>query len=146
MATTTINRNTDLQRAREVDSRLAEIANRINRAMRSLTQYKNTISMFGEGHFRSRHAVEMRDKLVPQIEELRAEMDEINANEYTGWTRFFFVKHLHSSTTCSSFRWNTQVAWCPEISGLTEEEAVAEYGATLCTICFKSAPVEGSRA
>lgn len=43
------------------------------------------------------------------------------------------------------FRATTKVGWLPEVSGLTEAEAVAEYGAILCTICFPSAPVEWTR-
>jgi hypothetical protein len=61
---------------------------------------------------------------------------------YTGWTRFYLVKHIHNSKHCSSFRLGTRIGWLPNLSGLTEAEAVAEHGAILCTKCFPSAPVE----
>lgn len=74
--------------------------------------------------------------------ELRKAAIDLDKALYTGWTRFFLVKHIHSSQHCSSFRYNTRIGWLPAVSGLTEAEAVAEYSATLCTICFPSAPVE----
>lgn len=61
---------------------------------------------------------------------------------YTGWPRFYRVQHIHNSTHCSSFRPTTRIGWLPELSGLTEAEAVAAHGAILCTKCFPSAPVE----
>jgi hypothetical protein len=61
---------------------------------------------------------------------------------YTGWQRFFLVEHIHRSQHCSSFREGTRIGWLPKVSGLTEAEAVAEYGPVLCSICFPSAPVE----
>ena len=36
----------------------------------------------------------------------------------------------------------TRFAWLPELSGLTERDAVEAHGAILCTVCFPSAPVE----
>lgn len=62
------------------------------------------------------------------------------------WSRFFLCTntngHIHSEMTCSTCRWDTQFAWLPSLSGLTEEDAVEEYGAILCSVCFASAPVE----
>jgi hypothetical protein len=69
----------------------------------------------------------------------------IDAAEYTGWRRFWLVQHIHASQYCSSFRPTTRVGWLPDVSGLTEAEAVKEHGAILCTICFPSAPVEWTR-
>lgn len=63
-----------------------------------------------------------------------------------GWSRFFLVQasngHIHSSMNCSTCYPTTQFGWLPEVSGQTEAEAVANYGAILCTVCFPSAPVE----
>ena len=62
------------------------------------------------------------------------------------WTRFFLVKnnggHIHSSMSCSTCFPTTQFGWLPSVSGKTEAEAVAEYGAILCTVCYPSAPTE----
>jgi hypothetical protein len=75
-------------------------------------------------------------------EPLRRAAIALDAALYTGWTRFYLVQHIHSSQHCSSFRSTTRVGWLPDVSGLTEAEAVAEHGAILCTICFPSAPTE----
>jgi hypothetical protein len=69
--------------------------------------------------------------------------------EYKGWSRFFDVAggHIHSTRSCSSCNKRgkiTQFGWVPELSGLTEAEAVEMLGSRLCTVCFPSAPVEWS--
>jgi hypothetical protein len=69
-------------------------------------------------------------------------------NEYARrpWTRFFLVSnsggHIHSSMHCSTCYPTTRYGWLPNLSGLTEAEAVAAHGAILCTVCYPSAPVE----
>lgn len=68
---------------------------------------------------------------------------EFNANR---WPRFFLVDnvngHIHSSMHCSTTFSTTQWSWLPDLSGLTEADAVAQQGTRLCSICFPSAPVE----
>jgi hypothetical protein len=76
----------------------------------------------------------------------RAAYDEVS-KEYEGWSRFFLVPagHIHSSMNCSTCNKNgkaTEFSWLPDLSGLTEADAVAAHGAFLCTVCFPSAPVE----
>lgn len=89
---------------------------------------------------------------------LKALSEEIArlATEYArrgGWSRFFIVQnaggHIHSSMNCSTCNkvtsrgWSqTKFGWLTELSGQSEEQAVAEQGAILCTVCFPSAPVE----
>lgn len=79
----------------------------------------------------------------------RAEADVLDA-EYNRrpWTRFFLVissdGHIHRNTSCSSFP-RTQHGWQPELSGKSEEEAVAKLGPRMCSKCFPSAPVEWTR-
>jgi hypothetical protein len=76
--------------------------------------------------------------------EAKARMDAAwgyDADNYGGWNRFFLVQHIHSSMHCSSFRPTTRVGWLPDVSGLTEAEAVAAHGETLCTKCYPDAPV-----
>jgi hypothetical protein len=72
-------------------------------------------------------------------------------SQYTGWSRFYLVAggHIHSSMDCSSCnkgRDATKFIWLPNLSGLTEAEAVEDQGAILCTVCFPSAPVEYTNA
>lgn len=80
--------------------------------------------------------------IVAKATPLREAAQAYDAANYTGWTRFFLVKHIHNTTHCSSFRITTRIGWLPNVSGLTEVEAVKEHGETLCTICFPSAPTE----
>lgn len=62
------------------------------------------------------------------------------------WQRFFLVQntggHIHSSMACHTCNMRTRFAWLPELSGLTEKEAVEAHGTILCSHCFPSAPVE----
>jgi hypothetical protein len=66
-----------------------------------------------------------------------------------GWPRFFLVNnnggHIHSSQRCTTCHKNgkrTEIGWLPELSGLTEKEAVDKYGPILCTVCYPTAPTE----
>lgn len=62
------------------------------------------------------------------------------------WSRFFLVQnhggHIHSSMHCSTCRPTTPFGWLPNLSGLTEEDAVTEHGPLLCSVCYPTAPVE----
>jgi hypothetical protein len=67
------------------------------------------------------------------------------------WARYFPCTnrdgHIHSSyRDCPSVQWDTAMAWRPDLSGLTVEEAVQMppkgLGYALCSICFPLAPVE----
>lgn len=77
------------------------------------------------------------------LRDIEDEIDELDA-QYTGWTRFFIVAggHIHSSQNCSSCHLTTRFGWLPQLSGLTERDAVADQGSLLCTFCYPSAPVE----
>jgi len=64
------------------------------------------------------------------------------------WSRFFLVNansgHIHydvSNCRCSRTP-TTRHIWHPELSALTEADAVAALGPRLCTLCFPSAPLE----
>lgn len=62
------------------------------------------------------------------------------------WPRFFLVTnangHIHESMHCSTCHPTTRFAWLPELSGLTEKDAVEAYGTRLCSVCYPTAPVE----
>jgi hypothetical protein len=147
-----MNTHTDIHTARQVDAQLADLQNALNKHLNRINNAFNSLNRYGFDLERARIAgqtnstfrikVETIDSETAKADVIKAEMRELNETHYTGWNRFFLVQHLHNTIYCSSFRWNTQIAWCPEISGLTEEEAVAEYGETLCTKCFKSAPTQ----
>lgn len=81
------------------------------------------------------------------IEWILDRMDELEAiYRADPWSRFFLVTssagHVHSSMSCSTCRMTTTYGWLPELSGLTEADAVAELGPALCSVCFPDAPVE----
>ena len=86
-----------------------------------------------------------RDELEAELAGIENEIFALEAT-YTGWSRFFLVTssagHVHSSMHCSTCYAQTRYGWLPQYSGHTEDEAVAELGPTLCTVCFPSAPVE----
>jgi hypothetical protein len=88
--------------------------------------------------------IERHQAALAAIREQQAPLEAIfDARQ---WSRFFLVTntngHIHSSLNCSTCRWDTQFAWLPNLSGLTEQDAVEEWGGILCSVCFPSAPVE----
>lgn len=152
------NRSAEIAKAREVDTevarlfgeyyslsdKLGRIFDEINRDQKSMDRYIELDLQIQAARFRGMIEVNKAKAAIlrPQVSAaLKAAQDFDKAN-YEGWQRFFLVKHIHSNRYCSSFRDTTRVGWLPNVSGLTEAEAVAEHGATLCTICFPSAPVE----
>jgi len=107
---------TDVKIAREVDGRLAELHDRRYRISRHLNSVLDTLKHWGMSVEDARanssmtRRVESIDKWTAELDEIGVEIDAAEA-DYTGWTRFFFVQHLHNTTECSSFRWNTRIVW-----------------------------------
>jgi hypothetical protein len=98
-----------------------------------------------------RNAVEKLEAAQAKIDSTREAIHPLQAiyNDHR-WSRFFLVTssaggHIHSSTACSTTRIFTTFGWLPELSGLTEADAVAEHGTILCSVCYPSAPVEWTR-
>jgi hypothetical protein len=90
---------------------------------------------------------EARIETEKALAEVRAEAEPLEAlYDAKPWSRFFLVTnrngHIHSSMRCSTCRWDTRFSWLPELSGLTEKDAVDAYGTRLCSVCFPTAPVE----
>lgn len=94
------------------------------------------------------------DRTITAIDALRAEIKRLDADarplsdEYgrTRWSRFFLVVssngHIHRDMNCGTCHLDTRYAWLPNLSGLTEADAVNDQGTRLCSVCFPSAPVE----
>lgn len=157
-----MNRKAEIATAREVDGRIAAAWNEYYTVADQIGQLQNTVDSCVKGikswkatdaRFRSAGAVERYEARIAKAEGeiitlqfLAMEKAEIakaiEKAEYKGWSRFFLVKHIHSSQSCSSFRPTTRIGWLPQNSGQTEAEAVAEHGAILCTICYPTAPTE----
>lgn len=97
--------------------------------------------------YREGHYLRAFDQAAETLQLLTAEEEPLQAeHSRRPWSRFFLVVggHIHSSLHCSTCNRNgkaTAFAWLPDLSGLTEEEAVAAQGAILCTTCYPSAPL-----
>jgi len=75
------------------------------------------------------------------------QMEDIYRRPGNRWQRFFPCGnrdgHIHASyRDCPTVRWSTPMAWRPDLSGLTVDEAVEKLGPALCSVCFPAAPVE----
>ena len=149
-----MNRSEEIAKAREVDTEIARLwslYHEVNdKAIDKRKQADRLEKLLLQVSMRTRESYTRRinvlrfeaDVLGEEAEPLREAAVEYDNAHYEGWSRFFLVQHIHSSQHCSSFRRNTRIGWLPDVSGLTEVEAVKEHGETLCTICFPSAPVE----
>lgn len=125
------------------------IAAQIREAASAVRQDKKAIAQGFGGKYREERIAKNEAKIAelePAHEAARQEAAFADVALYKGWQRFFLVEHIHGSQHCSSFRPTTQIGWLTSVSGLTEAEAVAEYGPRLCTICFPTAPVAWTQA
>lgn len=144
----------------EVDTLLAAIhgergkaQERLNSLDQSIERYREEATRYTDSYNATVHLPrleEQRPGLVEQLKALAAEAAPLNAEfvRRGGWPRFFLVVssdgliHSHMDcSTCNNGRQMTRFGWLPALSGKTEEEAVADQGAYLCTICFPTAPV-----
>lgn len=152
---TNTNRQASIAHARACDERIAAawsayyaVADRATELLKEASRWERTLMHYAPGVRRERIEAMIAAKreqaaaITAEAEPLRDAARALDTELYEGWARFFMVQHIHSSASCSSFRPTTRVGWLPSVSGLTEAEAVAEHGSTLCTICFPSAPVE----
>ena len=127
--------NTEITRNEAtVDTNIAELSEKVSKAAYMLNAYQDDPRYVAA-------AAEWEQKYHTAMENLAPW-----TAQYTGWTRFFLVTnqggHIHSSMGCSTCRIDTAFAWLPTLSGLTQDDAVDEYGAILCSVCFPDAPVE----
>lgn len=91
-------------------------------------------------------SIAKHDALSVDLRHLDVEIDGLEAlHRHHRWSRFFLVLnsngHIHSSMSCPTCRFDTAFGWLPQLSGLSEAEAVADQGEILCSVCFPSAPV-----
>lgn len=84
---------------------------------------------------------------LAEVESLQQKIDKKD-RAYSGWARYFRVPggRIHSNVNCRtcnhSWEHPTEFEWLTDLSGKTEEDAVKEYGAVLCTVCYPDAPME----
>lgn len=156
MTNATITREAEIARARKADEAIAamwdlywQMQNEVLRTRKAIRDAEKRRAHRAERGWPTDEAeaaiARLQEQLAPEEEAAdirREEAIALDEELYEGWTRFFLVEHIHNTQRCPSFRPTTRVGWLPEVSGLTEAEAVREYGATLCTKCFPTAPVE----
>jgi hypothetical protein len=136
-------REVEIANAREVDEQLAEIWSKYYELKAQSNDYVKQVKAWRSYRPERSAMYQVKaDEFLAKANVYRDEANALNAARYTGWTRFYLVKHVHRTDSCSSFRPTTRVGWLPDVSGLTEAEAVEIYGANLCSICFESAPVQ----
>ena len=107
------------------------------------------------GDYSSRYAAGEMEASLAAISAARVELAAVDEQERPldaeydrgRWSRFFMVTssaggHIHSSMSCSTCHPTTRYGWLPELSGLTERDAVDAEGPLLCSVCYPSAPTE----
>ena len=145
-------RSAEIAKARKVDTEVARLWNLFHEVNDKATDLIKAANKSEK--YLNQYSAAQRPRIEERIAKQRAQAEAIRTEaqplreaaiaydraNYEGWNRFFLVQHIHSNAHCSSFRPTTRVGWLPQVSGLTEAEAVAQEGETLCTICFPSAP------
>lgn len=145
----------------EIDTALAAIYTRLyanwdeqEQVERHIEDMMQGLAKLAEGNFSySAYTQESLDLLIEKADALSVQAMHIQHETLPfeaefkrrgGWSRFFLVRnnggHIHSSMHCNTCFSTTRFGWLPEISGLTEAEAVAKHGAILCTVCYPTAP------
>lgn len=121
----------------EIDTAIANASEVLDKAHRNAAFYEKHRNGF-KGEEKLDEAVTARDEAFRAFSEASA--------KYEGWSRFFIVNnaggHIHWTMSCSTCYPTTDFGWLPNLSGLTEADAVEEWGGILCSVCFPSAPVE----
>ena len=146
--------NTKTSTPAQIDAEIARINGETARLENTVAYKERELERFGskmlDSH-RERVAAEI-ESVREKIEALRDEAAPLHAAyDAKPWSRFFLVEggHIHATTicsTCNNGRSLTRFGWLTALSGKSEEEAVAQHGALLCTVCFPSAPVEWTNA
>lgn len=147
----------------EIDTTLAEIYGRYHAVLDDAQRHTKWIEDMEDGLAKfeagnrsySSYSRESLERLLTARDALWSKATEILEEtrpferEYVrrgGWSRFYLVQnnggHIHSSQRCSTCFITTRFGWLPSVSGKTEAEAVAEFGAILCTVCYPTAPTE----
>jgi hypothetical protein len=121
---------------------------------RTLDQNGNIFSMFRGGYSgRVGETLARFDEAVGRCIDTAAQIGHL-AKLYRGWSRFFVVTsstgHIHSSQSCHTCRPTTAFGWLPDMSGLSEADALVKLfekggdraASALCSVCFPNAPVE----
>jgi len=141
-----------------VDATIAELSVKLAQVLARKVRAEKTIAESEKGKYVSRWSLQDAREQLPELAAERDRLrDELAPWEHIyaehRWSRFFLVQnnggHIHSSmscSTCNKLGQLTDFGWLPELSGMTEADAVAAHGAILCTVCYPSAPVHFTNA
>lgn len=132
----------------EIDTQLADLYAQDAKACHYLDQARKSREYaMGKGLQYEIESAETRiAKYKAEIASIREQREPLEAiYNAKPWSRFFLCNahsgHIHSTLNCSTTFMTTAFSWLPELSGLTEVEAVEAYGEILCSVCYPSAPV-----
>lgn len=130
----------------EIDTALAKLDEQVARRQQSLAwmlqdSERDPANRVAHYFQNAERVANLRAEIAALIEQIRP-LDAEYARRR--WSRFFLVLngngHVHRDRACSTCFPTTLYGWLPQLSGATEQEAVAEYGERMCTVCFPSAP------
>jgi hypothetical protein len=141
----------------EIDTALAAIYEEIYDAQHKAGQIERDIKHYRNAIAQGRTYISQDD-----VDRQEARLDEVKAeilrlyrscapyneefDRRGGWTRAWLVDnqggHVHRSMDCSTCFPTTRFGWLPQVSGLDEDEIVAQAGERACTVCYPSAPAE----
>lgn len=136
--------------ARAIDTEIADLSEkaarlqaRINEARRVLAEGDRRRVNFSGGEAALTARVAQAEEALSPVFARLAVLDRIYGEHR--WSRFYLVRnnngHIHRSMDCHTTFPTTQWGWLPQLSGLTEAEAVADQGEILCSVCYPLAPI-----
>lgn len=138
---------------RQIDTELADLVRQNSMIEQEISRRESKIKRMGSDPAykdlvsMDQNLIDLAKKQLDKNARRIASLDRQFAKR-GGWSRFYLTQgsngHIHSNTACSTCNKNGKITifgWLPDLSGLSEEDAVAKHGAILCTVCFPSAPV-----
>lgn len=136
----------------EIDTKLVELYAATDKARRSLTGIKSSLSKAAanksKGHpcYTPYDDDDVEEASSVFVKAIAAEMPYEAQYAHHPWTRYYHVTnvtgHIHHSRDCSSCNYSTQYAWRTDLSGLSDVEVVAREAHNACSVCMPIAPVE----
>jgi hypothetical protein len=139
----------------EIDTELARLWEAQGKAEASSASYRASLARWDERFGGSHPQYKDFEREAERHEAEAADLAEEALpyqQEYQNrpWSRFFLVTnqngHIHTSMSCSTCFMDTQFAWLPNYSGMSDQEIVAIEAYRCCTVCMPIAPAEQKAA
>lgn len=136
--------------AEGVSELLAKVKQKPLKALKELLDLYSSIDKY-DSRYKKSSLEHTRDKYKEYKEKGEHAQNEIYKlnQQYTGWRRFWLVPggHIHDNydcSTCHKMGKATQMSWLWELSGMSLEDAVKQYGHIICSVCYPDAPLDWS--